>query len=100
MEDLQLSFIDLRFTDSAPWLFPFLIMHVSSRRYKVFGLVINMDCKGGELISWKRERCGKSEEAQSLMKEDLAVAAGHLRMISARTRPGGELWDLERVDEK
>jgi hypothetical protein len=27
---------------------------------------------GEELISWQRQRCGKSEQAHSVMKEDLA----------------------------
>lgn len=31
-----------------------------------------MDWEGEKLIHWHRERCGKSEEAHSLMKEDLA----------------------------
>jgi hypothetical protein len=47
-------------------------MQVSSQRYKVFGMVTNMDWKGERLIHWQRERCGKSEEAHSVMKEDLA----------------------------
>jgi hypothetical protein len=32
----------------------------------------NRDLAGNELINWLHERCGKSEEAHSLMKEDLA----------------------------
>ena len=42
------------------------------RRYKLFGLVTNRDLPGQELIRWHRERCGKSEEAHAVMKEDLA----------------------------
>jgi hypothetical protein len=41
-------------------------------RYKVFGLVTNRQIPGDELIRWHRGRCGKSEEAHSVMKEDLA----------------------------
>ncbi|NCP76476.1 IS1380 family transposase [Shewanella vesiculosa] len=52
--------------------FPFPTMQVSSQRYKLFGLVTNMDWAGEKLIHWHRERCGKSEEAHSVMKEDLA----------------------------
>jgi len=39
---------------------------------KLFGIVTNRKIEGGELIRWHRERCGKSEEAHSIMKEDLA----------------------------
>ena len=42
------------------------------RRYKLFGLVTNRDLPGEELIWWHRGRCGKSEEAHAVMKEDLA----------------------------
>jgi hypothetical protein len=41
-------------------------------RYKVTGIITNRDLPGDELIWWYRERCGKSEEAHSIMKEDLA----------------------------
>ncbi len=41
-------------------------------KYKLFGIVTNRDLPGEELINWQRERCGKSEEAHSIMKEDLA----------------------------
>jgi hypothetical protein len=51
---------------------PFPTMTWDTRRYKVFGLVSNMDWDGGELISWSYGRCGKSEAAHSVMKEDLA----------------------------
>jgi hypothetical protein len=51
---------------------PFPTMSMDSKRYKVFGIVTNMDCEGQELISWLYKRCGKSEEAHSIMKEDLA----------------------------
>jgi hypothetical protein len=42
------------------------------RRYKLFGVVTNRTIAGDELIWWHRKRCGKSEEAHSVMKEDLA----------------------------
>jgi hypothetical protein len=51
---------------------PFPNMEMAARRYKVFGIVTNMDWEGGELIRWLYRRCGKSEEAHSVMKEDLA----------------------------
>jgi len=51
---------------------PFPTMEAKGKRYKVFGIVTNMDWQGGELIHWHHQRCGKSEEAHSVMKEDLA----------------------------
>jgi hypothetical protein len=51
---------------------PFPTMNFGSQKYKVFGIVTNRDIPGDELIWWYRERCGKSEEAHSIMKEDLA----------------------------
>lgn len=52
--------------------FPFPTFKLNSQRYKLFGLVTNMDWEGAELIHWHRKRCGKSEEAHSVMKEDLS----------------------------
>jgi hypothetical protein len=40
--------------------------------YKLSAVVTNRDLPGPELIRWHRERCGKSEEAHAVMKEDLA----------------------------
>jgi hypothetical protein len=51
---------------------PFPTMDVKGKRYKVFGIVTNMDWDGEELIHWHHQRCGKSEEAHSVMKEDLS----------------------------
>lgn len=51
---------------------PFPSMDIKETHYKVFGVVTNMDWEGGTLINWHHERCGKSEEAHSIMKEDLA----------------------------
>jgi len=51
--------------------YPFPVMDMG-QRYKVFGMVTNMDMEGGELIRWQRRRCGKSEEAHSVMKSDFA----------------------------
>ena len=58
--------------ESPQQLFPFPTMQVSSQRYKVFGMVTNMEGDGEALIHWHRKRAGKSEEAHSIMKEDLA----------------------------
>ncbi|MBN1829321.1 MAG: transposase, partial [Deltaproteobacteria bacterium] len=52
--------------------FPFQTMQMDLQRYKLFGLVTNMDWDGEKLIHWHRERCGKSEEAHSAMKGDFA----------------------------
>jgi len=40
--------------------------------YKVTGIVTSRDLPAEELIWWYRGRCGKSEEAHSIMKADLA----------------------------
>jgi hypothetical protein len=52
--------------------FPFQTMNWGTVRYKVTAIVTNRDCVADELIWWYRSRCGKSEEAHSIMKEDLA----------------------------
>jgi len=51
---------------------PFPEMRFGGQRYKLSGLVTNRTLPGEELIGWSRERCGKSEEAHAVMKEDLA----------------------------
>ena len=51
---------------------PFPTMTMEKKRYKIFGIVTNRDLEGNELINWLHKRCGKSEEAHSIMKEDLA----------------------------
>jgi len=51
---------------------PFQTITLDETQYKLFGIVTNMDWEGGKLIRWHHERCGKSEEAHSVMKEDLA----------------------------
>jgi len=51
---------------------PFPTVRIDCQQYKLFGLVTNMDWEGEELIHWHRKRCGKSEEAHSVMKGDFA----------------------------
>ncbi|RPJ12141.1 MAG: IS1380 family transposase [Deltaproteobacteria bacterium] len=51
---------------------PFQTITFDETQYKLFGMVTNMDWEGDTLIHWHRERCGKSEEAHAVMKEDLA----------------------------
>jgi hypothetical protein len=50
----------------------FPTMSMQKRRYKIFGILTNRDIEGDELIHWLHKRCGKSEEAHGIMKEDLA----------------------------
>ena len=52
--------------------YPFPTVAMNTKKYKVFGIVTNMDWDGEELIRWLYKRCGKSEEAHSVMKDDLA----------------------------
>ena len=66
----------LDFPDVEQEHLPFPSMSMAKQKYKVFGIVTNMDWEGGELIRWLYKRCGKSEAAHSVMKEDLA--GGHL----------------------
>jgi hypothetical protein len=51
---------------------PFQTMRKDGVRYKVFGIVTNMNWDGQDLIEWHYKRCGRSEQAHSVMKEDLA----------------------------
>ena len=53
-------------------MLPFPTMSMEQKRYKIFGIVTNRDIDGSELVNWLHNRCGKSEEAHSIMKEDLA----------------------------
>lgn len=55
-----------------PGMLPFQTISVATTQYKLFGIVTNMDWEGGKLIRWHHARCGKSEEAHAVMKEDLA----------------------------
>jgi hypothetical protein len=48
---------------------PFPTIKLSQKRYKLTGLVTNIDWDGEEIIHWHRKRCGKSEEIHSMMKE-------------------------------
>ena len=50
---------------------PFPTMTIQKKHYKIFGIVSNRDTDGSELVNWLHKRCGKSEEAHAIMKEDL-----------------------------
>jgi hypothetical protein len=54
---------------------PFRTFTSEGTQYKLRGLVSNMDWQGAQLITFAYERCGKSEEAHSILKEDLAGGA-------------------------
>lgn len=51
---------------------PFSPVQMGGESYKVSGVVTTLDWHGEVVIQWLRERCGKSEEAHAVMKEDLA----------------------------
>ncbi len=51
---------------------PFPTIELNQKRYKLSAIVTNLDWYGELIVHWYRERCGKSEEAHSIMKEDLA----------------------------
>jgi hypothetical protein len=51
---------------------PFPIIEHEGTQYKLHTLVSNMDQAGERLINFAYERCGKSEEAHAILKEDLA----------------------------
>jgi hypothetical protein len=59
-------------------------------RYKLFGVVTNRTLPGDQLIWWHRERCGKSEEVHSVMKEDLAGG----QMPSAKFGANAAWWAI------
>ncbi len=69
---------------------PFQTMEMESVKYKVTGVVTNHDIPGDDLIWWYRERCGKSEEAHSIMKQDLAGG----RFPSALFGANGAWWHI------
>ena len=63
---------------------PFPVMSFDRQKYKLFGLVSNRTTiPGNELIWWSRERCGKSEEAHAVMKDDLAGGQLPSRLFGA-----------------
>jgi hypothetical protein len=51
---------------------PFQTFTSEGTQYKLHGLVSNMKWAGERLIAFAHERCGKSEEAHAILKEDLA----------------------------
>ena len=58
--------------------------------YKLKAIVTNRrTMEVAELIWWHYERCGKSEEAHAIMKEDFTGGGASLRNSLARTPHGG-----------
>jgi hypothetical protein len=69
-EELKQSELPGMEKSAEEYLFP--VMRMQDQRYKVFGIVTNMDWAGDVLIPWLYQRCGKSEEAHAAMKSDFA----------------------------
>ena len=67
---------------------PFPTMKFNRKRYKIFGTVTNMEWEGEQLLHWSHKRCGKSEEAHSVMKEDLAGG----KLPSGKFGENGAWW--------
>lgn len=53
---------------------PFPVAEMQSVRYKVTAIVTNRELPGEELIAWYRQRCGASEQAHAVLKDDLGGA--------------------------
>jgi hypothetical protein len=69
---------------------PFQTIAFDTTQYKLFGLVTNMEGEGEELIHWHHKRCGKSEEAHAVMKEDLAGG----KMPSGKFGENAAWWSI------
>jgi len=69
-EELKQSELPSMEKGDEEFLFP--VMRMKERRYKVFGIVTNMEWAGDAIIQWLHQRCGKSEEAHAAMKNDFA----------------------------
>ena len=75
--------------DMQPTL-PFQTMTWKSVTYKVFGVVTNMDWDGEKIIRFHDGRCGKSEEAHKVLKEDFAGG----KMPSAKFGANAAWWQI------
>ena len=70
---------------------PFPVMSFPKGRYKLHGIVTNrLEMPANDRIIWHWARCGKSEEAHAVMKEDLA--GGH--MPSGRIGQNAAWWAI------
>jgi hypothetical protein len=52
--------------------YPFPVIELNGNRYKIHALVSNRDIAAAEVIKWYYKRCGNSEEAHAILKNDLA----------------------------
>ena len=52
--------------------YPFSVIDLNGNRYKIHALVSNRDIAASELLKWYYNRCGNSEEAHGILKNDLA----------------------------
>ena len=70
---------------------PFPVMEMDRVSYKLAGIVTNRrEMPANELIQWHYARCGKSEEAHSIMKEDFAGG----KLPSAKFGANAAWWAL------
>jgi hypothetical protein len=70
---------------------PFPVMTMANIQYKLHAIVTNRrDEPAEELIQWHYERCGKSEEAHSVMKSDFAGG----QLPSAKFGANAAWWAL------
>ena len=60
--------------------YPFPVIGLNGNNYKIHALVSNRDLAARELIKWNHSRCGNSEGAHGVLKNDLAggtLPCGH-----------------------
>jgi hypothetical protein len=70
---------------------PFPVMTMSNVQYKLHAIVTNRrEEPAAELIAWHYQRCGKSEEAHSIMKSDFAGG----QLPSAKFGANAAWWAL------
>ena len=70
---------------------PFPTMTMAGKGWhKVFGVVTNRDIPGDEVVWWYRQRCGKSEEAHGVLKDDLAAG----KLPSSRFGVNAAWWAI------
>jgi hypothetical protein len=68
--------------------YPFPTVKTGDRKFKVFGVVTNLDWDGADVINWLYKRCGDSEEVHRAMKDDFAGG----RLPSGRFGPNAAWW--------
>ena len=52
--------------------YPFPVEELACKRYKIHAVVTNMNTTAKDLIPWYYKRCGHSEEAHAVLKNELA----------------------------